>query len=153
MKYAPVTLAVAFVAMSRVAAATGVDCSGLRPIPPQNVSRDIAGKLDAAVDGWFAKIAKVGGAVDGTYKEVADNVLPQFPHADQLYIWERVLYLKCQIVAGSSDLSTQDKLHAFDSLIQASQSSPPPTAPSEAITNSGNDVVIVHGNGNSVNSR
>jgi len=129
-----------------------IRCDDLRPLPPQNTDQTYTGKLNAAVDGWFAKIAKVGGGAEGTYRDVSHYVLPEFPQADRLYVWERVIYLKCELIADSQDLSTNEKLHAVDQLATEFNSSPPPTSapPSNRIDNNGNNNTIIQGNGNTV---
>jgi hypothetical protein len=122
-----------------------VQCDKLQPLPPQNVDRSYTGKLTAAVDGWFAKLAKVDGGAEGTYRDVSSNVLAQFPNADRLYMWERVLYLKCQLVGDATDLSTDQKLRALDQLVN--QFDKPPQG---LITNNGSNVIIIQGDHNSV---
>jgi hypothetical protein len=150
MRTAIVPLALAFFIVVQVTAAAAVRCDGLQPIPPQNTDQHFTGKLNVAVDGWFAKLAKVGGTAEGTYQEVANNVLPNFPQADRLYMWERVLYLKCQLIADSKDLSTQQKLNALDGLSQAFATPPPAVAAASTINNSGDNAKIIQGSHNSI---
>jgi len=124
-----------------------VQCDALQLLPPRNTDRTFTGKLDAAVDGWFSKLAKVDGGAEGTYRDVSTYVLEQFPQADKLYVWERVIYLKCQLIAGSADLSTKDKLEAVDQLLTQFNSPPP----ANSISNSGNNATIIQGDHNTVN--
>jgi hypothetical protein len=136
-----------------------IQCDKLQPVPPQDVDRTYSGKLNAAVDGWFAKLAKVDGGAEGTYHDVSSNVLMQFPQADRLYVWDRVLYLKCQLIANSRDLSTTEKLRAVDDLADRFNTLPPPAAAPApgptygSVNNSGSNATIIQGNGNSVNTR
>ncbi|MBV9538870.1 MAG: hypothetical protein JOY70_08075 [Acidisphaera sp.] len=137
----------------RVAPAAADPCDKLQPLPPQDTDRSATGKLDAAVDGWFAKLAKVGGGAEGTYRDVSRNVLPQFPDADRLYVWDRVIFLKCQLIMDARDLSTRDKLAAVDQLANQFDQRPPPAPSYGAVNNSGSNSTIIQGNGNTVNGR
>jgi hypothetical protein len=130
-----------------VPAHAAVQCDKLAPIPPQNVDLSYTGRLNASVDSWFAKLANINGGAEGTYHEVSNNVLAEFPQADRLYMWERVLYLKCQLIAESNDLSTDQKLRAVDQLV--TQSDKPPAS----VTNNGDHSIIIQGSGNTVNQR
>ena len=128
-------------------------CGRLQPLPPQNTDRSYTGKLTAAVDGWFAKLARVNGGAEGTYHDISQNVLPQFPDADRLYVWDRVIFLKCQLIMGAPDLSTRDKLLAVDQLASQFDQRPPPAPSYGPVSNSGNGAAIIQGNGNIVNPR
>jgi hypothetical protein len=131
--------------------ALAVDCSPLKPIPPQNTDTTFTGKLDASVGGVFAKIAKIGANVEGTYKDVAKDVLPEFPSADKLYMWERVLFLQCQLIAESTTLTDREKIQLVGELYVKTGGTPPDTrANSNSITNTGNNNNILQGSGNTV---
>ncbi|HEX3348052.1 MAG TPA: hypothetical protein VHS58_08135 [Acetobacteraceae bacterium] len=137
-------------------AGAALQCDKLQPLPAQNTDRSFTGKLNAAVDGWFAKLAKIDGGAEGTYRDVSQNVLKEFPQADRLYVWDRVIYLKCQLIADSNDLSTKDKLQAVDQLMNQYNSPPPPVAAAPSygsINNTGNNATIIQGNGNNVPTR
>jgi hypothetical protein len=131
------------------APALALDCSPLKPTPPQNTDTSFTGKLDASVGGVFAKIAKVGTSIEGTYKDVAKDVLPEFPAADRLYMWERVLYLQCQLIGESTTLTDREKLQMVGELY-VKTGSPPPDArgSSNSIDNRGDKNTIVQGTGN-----
>ncbi len=132
--------------------ASALDCAPLKPTPPQNTDTTFIGKLDASVGGVFAKIAKLGANVEGTYKDVVNNIMPEFPNADRLYMWERVLFLQCQLIAESTTLTDKEKIQFVGKLYLKTGSPPPDTsaARSNSITNSGNNNVILQGTGNNM---
>jgi hypothetical protein len=96
----------------------------------------------------FAKLASVGTKVEGTYAEVTKNVLKEFPNADKLYMWERVLFLQCQVINDAKDLTGKEKLQNVGDLYQKFNS--PPPAESQTITNTGDNNTILQGSGNTV---
>ena len=96
--------------------AAAFDCSDLKPTPPKNESTSFTGKLDASVDGFFAKLASVGTKVEGTYNKVATDVLAEIPNADKLYMWERVLYLNCELLSEAKDVPSEKKLEMIGDL-------------------------------------
>lgn len=133
--------------------AAAIECSDLKPLPPKNEDASFTGKLDASLDGFFAKLASVGTRVEGTYRQVATNVLAEIPNADKLYMWERVLYLNCQLLGEAKDVPSVKKLQMVEDLYAKFGSAPPPLAKSSsdtAITHGDNSPAII-GNGNSVN--
>jgi hypothetical protein len=135
------------------APAEAFDCSDLKPVPPKNESTSFTGKLDASVDSFFAKLASAGAKVDGTYSKVATNVLAEIPNADRIYMWERVLFLNCQLLAEANDISNEKKLQMVADLYAKFGSAPPPLTSEHSgssITNSGNNSQIIQGDGNSV---
>jgi hypothetical protein len=137
--------AVAFLSVSPAAA---LDCSPLAPLPPKDTNVTFNGKIDAAVDGLFAKLASVGAKVEGRYEEVSKTVLKEFPNADKVYMWERVIFLQCQIISESNDISGQEKLKSVTELYQKFQSPPPENG--SVINNSGDKVNIQQGAGNTM---
>ena len=135
------------------APALALDCSPLKPTPPQNTDTNFTGKLDASVGGVFAKIAKIGANVEGTYRDVVNNVLPSLPSADKLYMWERVLFLQCQLIAESTSIQDKDKIQLVGNLYGKFGSAPPEPASSNSISNTGNNNNIVQGTQNTINSK
>jgi hypothetical protein len=134
--------------------AAAIDCADLKPLPPKNEDVSFKGKLDASVDGFFAKLASVGTKAEGTYRQVATNVLAEIPNADKLYMWERVLYLNCQLLSDAKDVSSEKKLQMVGDLYAKFGSPPPTLTPSSSNTasTSGNNSPIVQGNDNTVNA-
>ena len=90
------------------AAANAFDCSELEPRGGADMSTEFKGKIDGKIDGLFAKLAKAGVSVDGLYKNVQTETLKNYPNADNLYLIERLIYLKC-ISLSASGLSDADK--------------------------------------------
>jgi hypothetical protein len=139
--------------------ANAVDCNDLKPIPPKDSTTSFTGKLDASVDGFFAKLASVGTKVEGTYTDVATNVLKDLPQADKLYMWERVLFLECQLIADAKDLPSAQKIQIVGELYSkfnqpppaiAANSSPNTNNSNNTATNTGSNSTIIQGSGNNV---
>jgi hypothetical protein len=133
--------------------AAALDCSDLKPLPPKNEDTSFTGKVDASVDGIFAKLASVETKVEGTYRQVATDVLAQIPNADKLYMWARVLYLNCELLGESKDVPSEKKLQMVGELYSKFGSPPPPlasTSSGNTATTSGNNSPILQGNGNTV---
>jgi hypothetical protein len=152
-RWLPLFMAItpAFMAITPAAA---IECTDLKPLPPKNENTSFTGKLDASVDGFFAKLASVGTKVEGTYHQVATNVLAEIPNADKLYMWERVLYLNCQLLSDARDVPSEKKLQMVGELYAKFGSPPPSLTPSSGntTTTSGNNSPIIQGNGNTVST-
>ncbi|SHH22942.1 hypothetical protein [Bradyrhizobium erythrophlei] len=134
-------------ALLAISPAMAFDCSPLKPQPAKDTAQTFTGKLDASVDGLFAKLASVGTKVEGTYSEIEKNVLMQFPGANKLYMWERVLFLQCGLLNEAKDMSSKEKLQQVGELYQKFDSPPPA---SQSLTNTGNNSQINQGIGNSI---
>lgn len=95
-----------------------IDCSVLKPAPPTDIDETFSGSISGEVDGLFAKIAGVKADVNGTYRKVVKVVIDKFPESDRLkqYMWERVLYLQCEVLDTADDISTKEKLNLVSSL-------------------------------------
>jgi hypothetical protein len=135
--------------------ALAVECVDLKPAPPKNETSTFTGKMDASVDGFFAKLASVGTQVEGTYSQVATHVLAELPSADKLYMWERVLFLECQLLRDAKDVSSKEKLQMVGELYQKFGSAPPDIVPpgsGPVMNNSGNNSQLIQGSGNSINN-
>jgi hypothetical protein len=91
-------------------------CEPLKPNVPQDTSREIVGKIDAKVDGLAKRLFMVGGNIDGTVREASKDVLKDYPNADKLYVWERILYMFCMQVS-TSKLSDAEKFEELRKLI------------------------------------
>jgi hypothetical protein len=118
--------------------AVALDCSNLTPTPPQNTDLSYTGKLDAAIEGAFAKLATAKGTAEGNYTKVATSVLQQFKTGDTTYMWERVLFLQCQLLGEAKDIPTSEKLNMLGQLYGKFGNPPPPIPASTVSTNSGN---------------
>ena len=132
--------------------AAAIECAEMKPSPAKNEDTSFTGKLDAAVDGLFAKLASVGTKVEGTYRQVATSVLVQMPHANELYMWERVLYLNCQLLSEAKDVPSEKKLQMVGELYARFGSPPPTLSPGsgDTVTTTGNNSPGIIGSGNSV---
>ena len=95
-------------------------------------------------------------SIEGTYKHIARSVMDKFPSADRLtqYMWERVLFLQCEVLSEASDLSSKEKLKSVGELYQMFARPAPMIAsieePSVIIINKGNDNTNIVGSGNTV---
>jgi hypothetical protein len=88
-----------------------INCEPLRPNPPRNISRETAGKIDLKVDTIFKKFANAGGTIDGAYIEVSDDVLKEYPNADKLYMWDRLIYLTCENIRNGRGSDAEKQLN------------------------------------------
>ncbi|MDP1582550.1 MAG: hypothetical protein Q8M18_03890 [Bradyrhizobium sp.] len=91
-------------------------CDPLKPNPARNISQEIKGKIDAKVDGFAKRLIMIGGNIDGTVRDVSNDVLKDYPNADKLYVWDRVLYIFCIQISGSR-LSDSEKFDELRKLI------------------------------------
>lgn len=123
--------------------ANAIDCTALKPEPPKNTDQTITGGLNGKIDGAFAKLAGITATAEGNYRSVSTYVLKELPQADKVYMWERVLYLQCQLMAESRKLTDIQKQETLKVLFQQALSAPP-----NSITNNGDKAVIVQGNSN-----
>ncbi|NEK17470.1 hypothetical protein [Rhizobium leguminosarum] len=129
--------------------AFAIECADLKPAPPVNTNTSFVGKLDASLDGFFAKLAAVGTTAEGNYSTVSNNVLKEFPSADRLYMWERVLFLQCQMLSSAGDVDNRTKLQMIGDLYSKFGSPPPETGNAMSIT--GDHNIMQNGIQNSVN--
>jgi hypothetical protein len=129
------------------------DCSDVKPIQPQNSDSTLSGGLDVTVEGLFKKLLSTHGDIEGTYRNVITNILPQFPNADRVYVWERVLFLECQFMNEDKNMTSSEKREALIKLLGAYNQPPPALSTviqSNTLNNSGSGVNAIQGNGNSV---
>jgi hypothetical protein len=87
-----------------------IDCDPLKPNPPRDLSTEATGKIDAKLQRFIS----LGGSIDGSYNEASNDVLKDYPNADRLYLWDRLIYLNCQ---GLRELHITDA-EKFDRLNQ-----------------------------------
>ncbi|MBS0249375.1 MAG: hypothetical protein JSR61_22415 [Proteobacteria bacterium] len=112
----PIVLATLLVAQC-FEAALSEQCDPLRPNPPRNVSEEMIGKIDAKVDVLARRFVNVGGALDGTYKQISVDVLKDYPGADKLYLWDKTIYMFC-IAIIQSKLSDREKADRIENLMR-----------------------------------
>jgi hypothetical protein len=92
-------------------------CDNLKPNPARNTSQEIVGKIDAKIGGLAQRLFTGGATVDGALRDVSTDVLKNYPNADKLYIWDRLLYFYCAQIAKSTTLSDAQKLEEIRKLI------------------------------------
>jgi len=101
-----------------------INCQPLEPKGGANIDSEIKGKLNGEIDGIFKKLVGVGVDLDGSYKIVQEDVLKQYEQASSLYIWERMIYLRCELLR-ESNLNDTNKSKEFDKLIEKAIAGPP----------------------------
>jgi hypothetical protein len=69
-------------------------------------------------------------------------------------MWERVLFLQCQLIANAPDIPSREKLAIVGDLYVKFNAPPPDAATSgSSITNSGNNAVNINGNNNTTTNK
>jgi hypothetical protein len=61
-------------------------CDALRPNPPQNLSKEAVGNIDAKLSGLTGRLLNAGRNLEGTYKEGFSDVLKDYPNQDNISI-------------------------------------------------------------------
>src|SRR5262245_27580763 len=79
-----------------IAARSEINCRPLEPLPAANKSLEMEGKLRADLGGFASKIFGGRGEFEAAYKDVATNVLKEFPNADRLFVWQFSVYYFCE---------------------------------------------------------
>src|SRR5262249_48336731 len=79
-----------------------MNCGPLEPKGGSNVDQSFQGKLNGKIDGLFARLAGAQANVEGAYREVRTDVLKEYPNASQSFIWERLIYLQCELLSSSN---------------------------------------------------
>jgi len=119
-------VAILCVALGTKVAVAQIDCSPLAPRGGLNVDINIEGRVKAEIDGIFRQIeGKLD--VDGTYRKVISDVLIRYPNASHLYIWERLILLRCEMFKKSRGMSNEEMNRHFLDLVHVmAQGSPTP---------------------------
>jgi hypothetical protein len=91
-------------------------CDPLKPNSPRDTSQEIVGKIDAKVEGLAKRLFAGGASIDGTVRDASNDVLKDYPNADKLYVWDRVLYMFCIQISKSSQ-GDAEKLEEIRKLI------------------------------------
>lgn len=88
-----------------------INCEPLKPHAPKDLDMEATGKID----GKLQRLISLGGTIDGSYKEASRDVLKEYPNADKLYLWDRLIYLNCESlrVLSIPDNQKFDKLNAL----------------------------------------
>jgi ankyrin repeat protein len=115
-----------------VSSAVALDCSPLVPRTGANQEIQFEGKLTGKVDGIFYKLGGVGVELDGVYSEVTNDVLKEYPDASRTYIWERLIFLQCELLAEAK-LNDSDRLKHFNGLVKMFLNGPPTDAASRFV--------------------
>jgi hypothetical protein len=130
-----------------------LDCLDLKPVSPQNSDTSLNGKIEAGVGGMFKKLLNPQAAADAAYHKVITDVQPEFPNADKIYVWERILFLQCQVLNEDKAIATNEKLEQFREILKLYDQPPPTLAPggvANTITNSGSNAIGIQGSNNSI---
>ena len=149
----PLSMLLVYVITMMAGSALAADCSDVRPTPPQNSDSTGVGGLDVTLDGFFKKLLNVRGDIEGNYRNVITDIQPQFPNADRIYVWERILFMQCQLINEDNKMTSSEKRQALMKVFEAYNQPPPPLnsgSQSNTLNNSGSGVNAIQGNGNSV---
>lgn len=97
--------------------AIALDCKPLEPSADDTVSREFQGRVEGEVSGLMSRLGGVNAEIDGAYKEIIRAPdLSTLSRGEQLYIWEKLIFLKCELLSESR-LSDAEKSSEFDSLL------------------------------------
>jgi hypothetical protein len=102
----------------------GLNCAPLEPKGGANTDQSFQGKLNGKIDGLFAKFAGVQANTEGTYRAIQTDVLKEYPEASKNFIWERLIYLQCELL-NSSRADDAQKDSQFKGLIEKINNGPP----------------------------
>jgi hypothetical protein len=116
-----------------------LDCKSLDPTTASITEQTFQGKLNGKIDGLFRKFVGADATAEGTYRQIQTDVLKDYPGASRTFIWERFIYLQCQILDSSGE-SDDRKQRDFLDLITKYENPPIEQAgQSQNCVNSGND--------------
>jgi len=104
-----------------------VSCEPLRPTPPQNINTAVFGRIDSKIQRFTDNGG--GRAIEGAYTELVTDVLKEYPSADRLYLWGRMLYLYCENIRASA-LSDREKITTLNDIARRIDNPPPPSGDS-----------------------
>lgn len=95
-----------------------LDCKPLEPAADDTVSREFQGKIDGEVSGLMSRLGGVNAQIDGAYKEITRAPdLSALSRGEQLYIWEKLIFLKCELLSESR-MSDTEKSREFNDLFE-----------------------------------
>ena len=87
---------------SPLVSAQSFDCEPVTPSKPENLTTEVTGQIDAALGGIVRKLASLDADVKGVYREAKTDTLKDYPDAANTYIWERLIFIKCDFISKSS---------------------------------------------------
>lgn len=102
-------------------ASNKVDCSLLDP--REKVSREKDAQINASVNTLF-KIAKAQGEVKGKIKDEIQNLQKGVPLSEQGIIKLRTLYLFCGMFANDNNITPNQKVELFKTMMNIKESTP-----------------------------
>ena len=102
------------------AASAQIHCDPLTPAQPRDMALTVTGKIDEAL----LKFVNKQGAIEGTYTEASKDILKEYPNADRLFLWSRMLYLYCENIRISS-LTDEQKISALNDIARRIDSPQP----------------------------
>lgn len=94
-----------------------IDCVPLEPKGGQNIDLDTKGSIDGKIKGAMSRVVGFEVDIDGAYSVARRETLKDYPDASQLYIWERLLFLNCEVIK-ESEMTDSQKLLRFDALLE-----------------------------------
>lgn len=112
-----------------------VDCSPLDP--REKVSKEKDAQISASVNTLF-KIAKAQGQVKGKIKDEIQNLQQGVPLSEQGIIKLRALYLFCGMFANDNNITPQQKVELFNTMMNIKENSTPPKQKSSSKNTSNN---------------
>lgn len=94
-----------------------IDCA---PIAPLNVNSGIEARFRA-----LGSARLLSADVNTSYSQNRTDALSNYPNADELNAWKTYLFVVCQVIRDSSQLTDDQKLQRLNDLYQNSRRPPP----------------------------
>ena len=96
-------------------AANALDCKSLEPRGGASTDTNLRGNLNGKIDGLFSKLAGASTSGEIIFREIKSDVLKEYPNSDDLYIKERIIFLKCSSLEKSSmpEIEIQNNIDNF----------------------------------------
>jgi hypothetical protein len=93
MKFALIALVLSSVAVMYPARPD--DKCRLAPTNAQSVTEDFKGRAEGKIQGILSRLAGANASIDGEYRKLITDELKNYPEAEKLYVWQRIIYLAC----------------------------------------------------------
>ena len=70
-------------------------CDPLKPDSAANVTDSFKGKVEGDIKGVVSKFVGASADIAGEFEHLQEDTLKDYPDANKLYVWQRIIYLAC----------------------------------------------------------